>query len=57
MSWDDIFEGRLFGSYIIKESNVLDRRIQDYKTGVDALMESEKIKQEMFEWEHDLWSL
>ena len=54
MSWDDIFEGRLFGSYIIKESNVLDRRIQDYKTGVDALMESEKIKQEMFEWEHDL---
>ena len=57
MSWDDIFEGRLFGSYIIKESNVLDRRIQDYKTGVDALMESEKIKQDMFEWEHDLWSL
>ncbi len=56
-SWDDIFEGRLFGSYIIKESNVLDRRIQDYKTGVDALMEAEKIKQEMFEWEHDLWSL
>ncbi|MEI7802523.1 MAG: gliding motility protein GldN, partial [Bacteroidota bacterium] len=51
MSWDDIFEGRLFGSYIIKESSVLDRRIQDYKTGVDALMESEKIKQDMFEWE------
>ncbi len=57
MSWDDIFEGRLFGSYIIKESNVLDRRIQDYKLGVDALMEAEKIKQDMFEWEHDLWSL
>ncbi|GDX51739.1 gliding motility protein GldO [Bacteroidota bacterium] len=56
-SWDDIFEGRLFGSYIIKESNVLDRKIQDYKQGVDALMEAEKIKQEMFEWEHDLWSL
>ncbi len=57
MSWDDIFEGRLFGSYIIKESNVLDRRIQDYFSGVDALMESERIKQDMFEWEHDLWSL
>ena len=56
-SWDDIFEGRLFGSYIIKESNVLDRRIQDYKQGVDALMESERIKQDIFEWEHDLWSL
>lgn len=56
-SWDDIFEGRLFGSYIIKESNVLDRKISDYKVGVDALMEAEKIKQEMFEWEHDLWSL
>ena len=56
MSWDDIFEMRYFSSYIYKESNVYDRRIQDYMTGVDILLESEKIKNEIFSFEHDLWS-
>ena len=56
ISWDDIFEMRLFTSYIIKESNVYDRRIKDYYTGIDQLLEHDKIRQEMFEWEHDLWS-
>jgi hypothetical protein len=46
---------RLFSSYIMKESNLQDRRIQDYKNGRDALMESEKIKKEIFEKEHGLW--
>ncbi len=57
MSWDDLFESRMFSSYIVKESNVFDRRIQDYMTGgIDALMESEKIKNDIFNFEHDLWS-
>ncbi len=56
MSWEDIFEMRYFSSYIYKESNVYDRRIQDYMTGVDILLESEKIKNEIFNFEHDLWS-
>jgi gliding motility associated protien GldN len=56
MSWEDIFEMRYFSSYIYKESNVYDRRIQDYMTGVDILLESEKIKNELFNFEHDLWS-
>lgn len=55
MSWEDIFESRHFASYIIKESNVYDRRIQDYKTGIDALLEADKIKDGMFHFEHDLW--
>lgn len=57
LSWDDIFEMRLFTSQIIKESNVWDRRISDYATGVDALFEHDRIRQDLFEFEHDLWSL
>ena len=55
MSWDDIFESRQFASYIYKESNVYDRAIAEYATGVDAQLESDKIKQRTFEFEHDLW--
>ncbi|CAA6829696.1 MAG: Gliding motility protein GldN [uncultured Aureispira sp.] len=57
MSWEDIFEARLFSSYIIKESNVYDRRIKDYKTNpMDMLLESDKLKEQIFHFEHDLWS-
>jgi gliding motility associated protien GldN len=54
-SFDDIFQKRLFGSYIYKESNVYDRRIEDYKTGINALLESERIKDEITNFEHDMW--
>lgn len=56
LTWDDIFEMRLFGSYIMKSSNIQDRRIQEYATGRDALLESEKVKKEIFEKEHNMWS-
>ncbi len=56
MTWYDLFETRFFSSYIIKESNELDRRIQDYKSGVQALLEAEKIKNDIFKWEHDVWT-
>jgi gliding motility associated protien GldN len=56
MSWEDVFEARMFASYIIKESNVYDRRIQDYKTNpMDMLLESDKLKEQIFHFEHDLW--
>lgn len=55
MSWEDIFESRQFSSRIIKESNVYDRRIQDYKADLDILLEAEKIKDGIFNFEHDLW--
>ncbi len=56
MSWTDLFEARMFASYIMKESNVYDRRIQHYKAGIDILYEADKIKNEIFNFEHDLWS-
>ena len=56
MSFDDLFWKRMFQSYIIKESNLYDRELQNYRAGVDALLESEKIKEKIFIFEHDLWS-
>jgi gliding motility associated protien GldN len=56
LSWEDLFEARMFQSYIYKESNVYDRNIQEYATGIDMLLESAKIKDKMFEFEHDLWT-
>jgi gliding motility associated protien GldN len=57
LSYDDIFNMRRFSSYIRKESNVHDdRSIGDYTTtGYDAMLESEKIKENIVSWEHDLW--
>jgi len=55
-SWEDLFEKRYFASYITKENNVLDLRLQDMYSGLDLLMESDKIKNELFAREHDMWS-
>ncbi|MEM7103920.1 MAG: gliding motility protein GldN [Bacteroidota bacterium] len=56
LSWDDIFEMRYFASMIYKASNVNDLRIQDYKSGLEVPHEAERIKQEIFNFEHDLWT-
>jgi len=56
-SWEDVFESRYFNSYIIKESNVLNRRIEGFMAdGRERLMEAERIKQEILNKEQDLWS-
>lgn len=55
-SLDDIFWKRQFTSTIVKESNVQDRYIDQYQKGIDALVEADKIKMNIFTWEHDLWN-
>lgn len=52
---DDIFWKRMFSSYIRKESNVYDRGIYDYKIGLETQLESERVKNDIFTYEHDLW--
>ncbi len=53
---EDIIWKRQFGSYIYKESNVYnDRRISEYSQGIDALLEADRVKTELFIKEHDLW--
>jgi gliding motility associated protien GldN len=56
ISFDDLFMQRRFNSYIQAESNVYnDRNIGDYLLGKPALYEAERIKTELFDFEHDLW--
>lgn len=55
LSFDDIFIKRLFSSYIYKEQNIFDRRINAYATGVNAIRESQRIKNQMFNFEQYLW--
>jgi len=52
---EDLFWKRRFSSYIYKETNVYDRRIQDYKTDLDLLLEGQAIEKSIFDFEQDLW--
>lgn len=55
LSYDDIFLKRIFQSYIHKESNAYDRSINAYITGLDVLLEAERVKEDIARMEHDLW--
>jgi len=56
ISFDDLFWQRRFESFIVKESNVYDDRpITTYMQGVNNLMEANRIQEELFNIEHDLW--
>lgn len=54
-TYDDIFLMRMFNSYIVKESNPQNRMISEYTRGVEAILESERIKKELIEYENNLW--
>lgn len=62
MSWEDLFEMRFFASYIIKEDNPQDRTIKEYipgddqQDGIRRLLEGQKIRDEIFNYEQDLWA-
>lgn len=59
LSFLDFFEARLFASYIVKEPNSFDYDIMDFEEYENdpygALLESERIKEEIFNFEQDLW--
>jgi len=55
LTYDDVFMKRIFSSYIYKEENVYDRTINEYLTGVDALLQAERAKTTLFEFEQNLW--
>lgn len=54
-SYDDVFWKRDFASYVYKESNVYDRSVSQYSKGLDAMYESERIKDEIFQLEQQMW--
>lgn len=56
ISFDDLFLTRKFDSYISKESNVYNNRsIQQYASGEQLMIESDRIKNEIFDYEQNLW--
>ena len=59
MSWEELFESRMFASRIIKSTiaNPNDLLISLYvKDPILALLEGENIKDKIFNYEQDLWS-
>jgi gliding motility associated protien GldN len=59
MSWEELFESRMFASRIIKStvSNPNDEFIKSYiKDPILALLEGENVKDKIFNYEQDLWS-
>lgn len=56
INFDDVFIRRLFYSYITKESNAADNRLQDlFLTSKERLIEAEKIKKKWADFEQGLW--
>jgi gliding motility associated protien GldN len=56
ISYDDLFTQRRFSSYIFAESNLFDdRKITEYTVGQSSMFEADRIKEELFNFEHDLW--
>ncbi len=55
LTYDDIFQKRYFSSFIYMESNPYNRTIGNYEIGLEALLEGERIKKKIFQYEQDLW--
>ncbi|KAB2813677.1 type IX secretion system ring subunit PorN/GldN [Phaeocystidibacter luteus] len=57
LTFDQIFHLRMFNSVIYKEDNTYDRTVADYKraSAMDQLLEAQRIKERLRNYEHDLW--
>jgi len=58
MTWEELFESRMFEGYIVKSTidNPFDRGIRDYiKDPTMRLLEADKTKDKIFNYEQDLW--
>lgn len=56
MNWDEFFEGRFFSSKIIKVSNPFDLTFENAGASkIEALYESQRSMEQLFNKEHDLW--
>lgn len=58
ISFDQLLISRRFSSYIYKEDNLYgDRPISSYKDkGLQSILESERIKKEILDFEQDMWN-
>ena len=60
MTWEELFEARMFSSYVIKSTldNPMNKTYQDLiKDPILRLLEGDNIKDKIFNYEQNLWSL
>ena len=56
ISFDDFFMQNRYAGMIYQVANVYNNRaIMEYASGLDALYEAQRIQDEIFDWEQDLW--
>jgi len=56
ISYDDFFMQNRYAGMIYQVANVYNNRaIMEYASGLDALYEAQRIQDEIFDWEQDLW--
>ncbi|MDB4113721.1 gliding motility protein GldN [Flavobacteriaceae bacterium] len=58
ISFDQLLVSRRFSSFIYKEDNIYgDRSIKEYKIpGLESILESQRIKKEILDFEQDMWN-
>ena len=59
MTWEELFESRMFSSYIVKSTidNASNKMIRNYiNDPILRLLEGDNIKEKIFNFEQDLWS-
>ena len=55
MTYDDVFVTRYFDSFVTRETNTYNRSISSYLTGTDAILESQRVEDYLFNIESDMW--
>jgi len=54
-NWEYVFNSFMYTSFITREDNVWNRAIHDYLTGEDALLEAQRIEEEIMNISIDMW--
>lgn len=55
ISFDDMFIKRFFSSFVYQELNAEENTFKEFESGMEGLMESDKIKEEILNYEKTLW--
>lgn len=54
-TWEYAFNSSMYTSFITREDNVWNRTIHEFLTGEDALLESQRIEEEIMNISFDMW--
>jgi len=56
-TFEDVFLKRIFSSYVYQESNMYNNRmVEEYTEGVEAMVEADRIKTNISNFEIDMWN-